>query len=71
MDEKGNMTHCRSTRANTIRGMFRWDSEERRGGSDCLFSLVRSQISLKSNEELHYIYSRDTLVNDLAIGLVS
>ena len=64
------MTPCRSTRANTARGVFMQDSEERRG-SDCLFSLAQSQIGLKSNEELHYISNRDSLVNDLTIGLDS
>jgi len=65
------MTPCRSTKANTVRGVFRQDSENRRVGSDYLFSSVQSQIRLKSNEELRYISNRDTLVNNLTIGLGS
>lgn len=63
LDEKSNLTPWRSTGADTKKEGFRQDLEERRKDSCTVFSLVQSHISLKSNEELHFIFSRDTIVN--------
>lgn len=63
LDEKGNLTPCGSAEADTVKEGFRQDLEERREDSHCVFSLVQSQISLKLNEELHFISNRDTVVN--------
>lgn len=64
-DEKGNLTPCRSMGPDTVKegkkGSGRiWKGEE----SHCVYSLVQSQISLKSNEELHFISNRDTIANN-------
>lgn len=64
LDEKGNLTPCRSMGPDTVKEGFRQDLEGGREDSHCVFSLVQSQISLELNEELHCISNRDTIVNN-------